>query len=178
VPDLVSTLHVLPWIVFGWIVICAGFIFTSVGRRDPRGWGIGVSIWATVLTTSNVAAPPLALQLIGVLGLVLALALFHWAAASIRGRVFSFATSDDLPQFVHQSGPYVYIRNPFYASYLLAEIATVIMWPTPWGALVVVLAFAYFEWLARYEENKFSRSAVAAEYAEYKARTGRLVPRF
>ncbi|HTM05179.1 MAG TPA: methyltransferase [Vicinamibacterales bacterium] len=176
-PDLASILHVLPWIVFGWIVICAGFIFTSVGRRDPRGWGIGISMWATVLTTQRVAAPPLALQVIGIAGLVSALVLFHWAAASIRGHVFSFASSDDLPQFVHRAGPYVYIRNPFYASYLLAEIATVIMWPSAWGALVVGLAFGYFEWLARFEEGKFSRSGVAAEYADYKARTGRLVPR-
>jgi len=171
-------LHALPWVVFAWIVICAGFIFTSVGRRDPRGWGIGVSIWATVFTTGNVAAPPLGLQLAGVAGLVLALALFHWAAASIRGRVFSYATSDDLPQFVHRAGPYAYVRNPFYASYLLAEISTVVMWPSRWGLLVVVLAVGYFEWLAHFEEGKFSRSIVSAEYAEYKARTGRLVPRF
>jgi len=32
------------------------------------------------------------------------------------------------------------------------------------------------EWLARFEEGKFARSMVAAEYAHYKARTGRLVP--
>jgi protein-S-isoprenylcysteine O-methyltransferase Ste14 len=40
-----------------------------------------------------------------------------------------------------------------------------------------VLATAYFNWLARFEEDKFARSPVAAEFAEYAARTGRLLPR-
>jgi len=43
--------------------------------------------------------------------------------------------------------------------------------------MVVALAAAYFQWLARYEEGKFARSPVAAEYADYMARTGRLLPR-
>jgi protein-S-isoprenylcysteine O-methyltransferase Ste14 len=91
--------------------------------------------------------------------------------------VFSFAGNNDLPQFVHRAGPYAYVRNPFYLSYLLAEIATVLVWPSVWGVVVVVLMVAYFQWLARFEEEKFARSPVAAEYAAYKAATGRLVPR-
>jgi protein-S-isoprenylcysteine O-methyltransferase Ste14 len=42
---------------------------------------------------------------------------------------------------------------------------------------VVALAIAYFHWLARFEEKKFANSPVSMEYAEYKARTGRLLPR-
>ena len=78
---------------------------------------------------------------------------------------------------MHRSGPYAYVRNPFYLSYLLAEISTVVMWPGVLGALVVALAVAYFQWLARFEERKFADSPVAAEYAEYAASTGRLLPR-
>ena len=93
------------------------------------------------------------------------------------GRAFSYAGNDDPPQFVHRSGPYAYVRNPFYLSYLIAEIATVIMWPSVWGVVIVVLAAAYFQWLARFEEGKFASSPVAAEYATYMATTGRLLPR-
>jgi protein-S-isoprenylcysteine O-methyltransferase Ste14 len=103
--------------------------------------------------------------------------LYQWAAISIRGRLFSYAGNNDLPQFVQRSGAYAYVRNPFYLSYLLAEIATVVMWPSVWGGVIVVLATVYFQWLARFEEGKFARSTVAVDYAQYKARTGRLLPR-
>jgi len=113
-----------------------------------------------------------------VAGLAAALVIFHWAAFSIRGLLFSYAGNDDLPQFVHTSGPYAYVRNPFYASYLLTEISTIALWPSLWGAGLLVLATLYFQWLARYEEAKFARSPVAEEFARYKARTGRLLPRW
>jgi len=136
----------------------AGRVFTpNAGQRDARGLGIIVSMWGTLAATQLAITPPLLMQ--------------------VLGRVFSYAGNHDLPQFVHRSGPYAYVRNPFYLSYLLAEISIVVIWPSVWGAMVVALAAAYFQWLARYEEGKFSRSPVAAEYAEYMARTGRLLPR-
>lgn len=154
------------------------FTRTPGDMVNPRGLGVGFSIWGP-LASIQLATQPAAWQsAVGIAGLVGALALFNWAAASIRGRVFSLAGHDDLPQFVHSSGPYAYIRNPFYASYILAGISTIVMWPSRWGALIVVLAIAYYEWLARYEEGKFVKSPVAMEYAAYQARTGRLIPRF
>lgn len=156
----------------------AATIFSPrVGRRDPRGIGVGLSLWGTLLTTRAATTPSPLQQSIGVAGLLGALALFNWAAYSIRGRVFSFAGNDDVPQFVHRDGPYAYVRNPFYASYLLAEIAIVVMWPTVWGIALVAGALLYFQWLARYEEEKFTRSPIAADYEVYKASTGRLLPR-
>jgi protein-S-isoprenylcysteine O-methyltransferase Ste14 len=178
VPALAPILQWLPALVFIWMVVGAGLLFTrDVGQRDARGLGIALSIWGTLGAKSVAITPPLSVQLIGAGGLLLSLALYQWAAISIRGRLFSYAGNNDLPQFVHRSGPYAYVRNPFYLSYLLAEIATVVMWPTIWGGVIVVLATVYFQWLAWFEEGKFARSTVAVEYAQYKARTGRLLPR-
>jgi protein-S-isoprenylcysteine O-methyltransferase Ste14 len=172
-------LDLLPIVVLMWIAIVAGAIFSrDVGRRDPRGLGIVVSLWGTLVVANSLGTtPPLSVSAVGVVGLLLALLLFHWAAFSIRGRVFSYAGHDDLPQFVHTAGPYAYVRNPFYASYLLAEISTIAMAPSVWGGLAIAASGAYFQWLARFEEEKFSRSPVAAEYQVYKARTGRLFPK-
>jgi protein-S-isoprenylcysteine O-methyltransferase Ste14 len=176
--DLSRILHALPAIVFAWMVVGAVVVFTrDVGGRSPRGVGIAVSMWGSLAATSHAMTPPPWVSAVGAMGLLGALSLYHWAAFSIRGRTFSYAGNQDLPQFVHQSGPYRYIRNPFYASYLLAELFTTVMWPSIWGALVVVLAMVYFEWLGRFEEGKFAQSEVAEEYARYKARTGRLFPR-
>jgi protein-S-isoprenylcysteine O-methyltransferase Ste14 len=175
---LTRILEVLPLVVFGWMIIGATFLFTrKTGYHNPRGSGIGLSIWGTIAAMQVATAPPLWMSFIGAAGLLLALALYQWAAASIRGRTFSLAGDDDVPQFVHRTGPYAYIRNPFYASYLLAEVSTVVMRPSAWGVAVVVFAFIYTEWLARFEEGKFEKSPAAREYAQYKARTGRLMPR-
>lgn len=174
-------LHALPAFVFIWMVIGAGLVFTpnpTGRRRDMRSGWIALSFWAMAAATSRGVAPPPWMAAIGVAGLAMAFALFNWAAASIRGRMFSYVLSDDTPQFLHTSGPYRYVRNPFYASYLLALIGTELLWPTIWGAIIAIAMVGYFEWVARFEERKFANSPVAAEYARYKARTGRLLPRF
>jgi protein-S-isoprenylcysteine O-methyltransferase Ste14 len=161
------------------MVVGAGIVFTpNAGRRDPRGFGIGLGLWGSLLAMRTAIRPPFWMAALGAAGLLASLAIYQWAAISIRGRLFSVGGNDDLPQFVHRSGPYAFVRNPFYASYLLAEVSTVVMWPSVWGAVVVAAMVAYYQWLTRYEEAKFARSPVAAEYAEYMAQTGRLVPRF
>jgi protein-S-isoprenylcysteine O-methyltransferase Ste14 len=179
VPALTRLFQLLPVAVLVWMAIAAGFIFRpDVGRRDPRGLGIVASLWA-MLGVKQLGTPaPLWMAAIAMAGFATSLVIFHWAAYSIRGLMFSYAGNDDLPQFVHTSGPYAYVRNPFYLSYLLTEISTIVLWPSVWGAGFIVLATLYFQWLARYEEAKFARSQVAVEYARYKARTGRLLPRW
>jgi protein-S-isoprenylcysteine O-methyltransferase Ste14 len=171
-------LPILPALVFVWMMFGAARVFSpDTGRRDVRGLGIALSMWGTMGATRFARVPPRFEQLIGVGGLLLSLVLFQWAAASIRGRVFSFAGNHDLPRFVHRAGPYAYVRNPFYLSYLLAEIATVLIWPSVWGVVILVVMVVYIQWLTRFEEEKFARSPVAAEFAAYKAATGRLLPR-
>ena len=179
-PTTTRILQFLPLAVFLWMIVGAMRTFTRTpgDMGNARGFGVGLSIWGPLASMPLASRPPLWVSAIGIAGLALSLALFQWASHSIRGRVFSLAGHDDLPQFVHHSGPYAYIRNPFYASYILAGISTIVMWPNVWGGVVVLFAIAYYVWLARYEEQKFSHSPVAAEYAEYKARTGRLLPRF
>lgn len=177
VHSLELLLYLLPFAVFGWMMIGALVVFSrDAGERSVRGFGIVITIWGALASRALGAPAPLPMQLIGAAGCVAALVLYQWAALSIRGRTFSYAGNTDLPQFVHQSGPYTYIRNPFYSSYLLTAASTVVMWPTRWGAAILVFALLYFQWLVRFEERKFERSAVSADYAEYKARTGRFLP--
>jgi protein-S-isoprenylcysteine O-methyltransferase Ste14 len=179
VPLATRGLSFLPFAVFLWMILGAMRVFTRAPGdvANARGFGVGFSIWGPLASTQLASQPPLWVSAIGVVGLALSLALFHWASLSIRGRTFSLAGHADVPQFVHTAGPYAYIRNPFYASYLLAGISTIVMWPSVWGVVAVLLSVAYYQWLARYEEGKFVGSQVADEYARYKARTGRLLPR-
>ena len=104
--------------------------------------------------------------------------LFEWARRTIRGKFFSYAFSHDTPQFLMTEGPYAYIRNPFYASYLLAYIGATILFPGLATLLVALMMGAILVNAARHEERKFERSPLAAEFAVYRRRTGRFVPRF
>jgi protein-S-isoprenylcysteine O-methyltransferase Ste14 len=103
--------------------------------------------------------------------------LFEWARRTIRGKFFSYAYTDDTPQFLLTSGPYAYIRNPFYASYLLAYLGAAILFPGL-ATLVVFLGMDIFLLMvARFEEQKFVRSPLAAQYAAYRRRTGMFIPK-
>ena len=117
------------------------------------------------------------LTVVGVIGLIASLVLFEWARRAVSGRLFSYIFSSDTPQFICMEGPFAYIRNPFYASYLLAMLSTAVMWPSLFRFGLVLAMVLYFTGAAIYEEHKFTRGAVAAEYANYKARTGRFVPK-
>jgi protein-S-isoprenylcysteine O-methyltransferase Ste14 len=176
-----SLLHSLVTIVFIALLIGAAIVFRRApggARRDPRAALISLLFWGFVWTTywPQRSSPP-SLVVVGIALLVSSLALFVWAAHSIRGKMFSYAYTRDTPEFLHTGGPYAYVRNPFYDSYLLATVGSLLMWPTWVGAAVTVAMVAYFISLAKFEEQKFEASPLRAEYDRYRARTGRLLPR-
>jgi protein-S-isoprenylcysteine O-methyltransferase Ste14 len=114
----------------------------------------------------------------GLIVLIASAALFEWARRSVRGKFFSYIYSNDTPEFLWTSGPYAYIRNPFYSSYMLSYFAAAIMFPGIVSFAVVAGMILYFYAAARHEEKKFGRSPLATEYDAYRRRTGRFIPRF
>jgi protein-S-isoprenylcysteine O-methyltransferase Ste14 len=112
----------------------------------------------------------------GLIALGGSLTLFEWTRRSVRGKVFTYIFSNDTPQFLWTSGPYAYIRNPFYASYLLSYYAAASMFPGVASLVVVVGMTIYFNVAVRREERKFERSPLATEYDAYRRRTGRFIP--
>jgi protein-S-isoprenylcysteine O-methyltransferase Ste14 len=104
------------------------------------------------------------------------LGLYWWAIRTNSAARLSAAFSSDLPGHLVEDGPYRFIRHPFYCSYVLAwsagTIATARWWLLPTVAVMVIV---YWK-AAKIEEEKFSRSALAADYQRYRERTARLVP--
>jgi protein-S-isoprenylcysteine O-methyltransferase Ste14 len=83
----------------------------------------------------------------------------------------------DVPVHLARGGPYRNIRHPFYASYTIYWIAGgVASWSIVAMAAAVVMLGIYWNAI-RMEEAKFESSALASDYADYRRRTGRLVPR-
>ena len=105
------------------------------------------------------------------------LALYEWARRTVRGKFFSYAFSKDTPQFLLTSGPYAYIRNPFYSSYLLSFAGGAILFPGIATLVTFGLMLLLFAKIARHEERKFEKSALSAEYEVYRCRTGRFIPK-
>jgi protein-S-isoprenylcysteine O-methyltransferase Ste14 len=165
--------------VFLWLMIGAAttFIPHPSARRDVRSRFIVLSFWAMVIAGFRAPLAPAWLVTVGLAGFVASLALFHWAGFSIRAREFSYIFSTDVPQFLHTRGPYSYVRNPFYSSYMLAFVSAALIHP---GVVTIAIAVAmvfYFDMAARFEERKFEGSPLRAQYAEYKRRTGRFLPK-
>jgi protein-S-isoprenylcysteine O-methyltransferase Ste14 len=170
----------LAWVVFIWQLIGAGSAFRPMpGQRglSPLAQLISLALIG-VLYHRQPLSLNAALVATGSVGLLAALALFEWARRTIRGHHFSYIFSSDTPTFLCTGGPYAYVRNPFYSSYLMAMASTTVMMPSLFRAAICVAMVIYFTAAAIWEERKFARSAVAAEYAAYKATTGRFVPKW
>ncbi len=165
-------------IVYGWHAFAAMIAFRPArGYLRILGMVPGVSYWVVYMRSLRVELVPFG-AIMGLLLLGVSLGLYEWARWSIRGKFFSYAMSSDTPRFLHTSGPFAYLRNPFYLSYWIGLVAALMAFPTAVTAATIVVMFFYYQQVARFEERKFARSALSADYAVYKARTGRFFPRF
>ncbi|WP_407157045.1 methyltransferase family protein [Bradyrhizobium sp. STM 3557] len=121
--------------------------------------------------------PPWSLA-ISLLLFLSAVALLYWATNATRPLRLHVAFDPVPPDTVMRSGPYRYIRHPFYTSYILFWLACAIatLHPLSVGFLVVVAAINLTA--ARREERAFAGSAFAAEYDDYRRTAGMFWPRF
>jgi protein-S-isoprenylcysteine O-methyltransferase Ste14 len=168
-----------PIAVWAWQVLGAGITFRRV-RGQPFSvvsWVISIAFVALVASAGTELVNP-ALFTLACVGLIAALLLFEWARRTIRGQFFSWIFSSDTPAFLCTTGPFAYVRNPFYTSYLLTMASAVVIVPSVLRAAVFAGMVIYFLRAALHEEKKFARSELAEEYARYQQRTGRFLPTF
>ncbi len=168
-----------PIAVWAWQVLGAGITFRRVQGQpfSVVSWVISIGFVALVANAGDERVNP-ALLTLACLGLIMALVLFEWARRTVRGRFFSWIFSSDTPAFLCTTGPFAYVRNPFYTSYLLTMASAAVIVPGVLRAAVFAGMMIYFLRAALHEEKKFARSDLADEYARYKERTGRFLPTF
>ena len=156
----------------------AGSTFTIIRTEGPAPQRLLIPISMLVLFgLSRSISPSGWLVFAGCVVAACALALLEWARLSVRGKFFSYLFSNDVPEFLWTAGPYAYIRNPFYASYLLAYASAAIMLPSLALLILFGCMVLFYSAAARKEERKFERSALASEYQAYRQRTGRFIPK-
>lgn len=106
-----------------------------------------------------------------------AVALFWSSVRSFRGRRPSIAFTAGAPEELVTSGPYQYIRHPFYTSYSMYWLSTLVACPNILTATSVVTMGALYLAAARTEESELLASSVGARYQSYRAATGMFFPR-
>jgi protein-S-isoprenylcysteine O-methyltransferase Ste14 len=108
------------------------------------------------------------------------------AAASIALICFTLGThrrplalwhqGNDAPVEIVTWGAYASIRHPFYSSFLLTLLATLVALPHPVTLLVLLYGVIALSMTARREERRLLQSELADSYRGYMATTGRFVP--
>ncbi len=102
--------------------------------------------------------------------------LFWWAVRTTRARPPAIAHTNNTPTLLHADGPYARVRHPFYLAYSLGWLGTAVAaGPIQW--IPAALLILWYHRTALEEERHFAASPLAAEYADYRARTGLILPR-
>jgi protein-S-isoprenylcysteine O-methyltransferase Ste14 len=158
---------------FGWGMVRH---FRRFGRSAPamRATGLLAMLFCA-LNLVGLAGRPFFLPWLSAL-LYASGAVLFWSAVRVtRDKLAACGQRAVSPALV-TSGPYRYVRHPFYAAYNLtwiAGFAATGWWPL--GAAAVAMA-ALYDYFARQEERAFLATPLAAEYEVYRARTGRYFP--
>ena len=106
-----------------------------------------------------------------------AIALFGWAVLATRKNRPALAFAGERPAHIFRSGPYAYIRHPFYTSYLLFWLGCAIA-TSSLTLLLVLLSLAIIYTIAALgEERNFSRSSIRDEYEAFRKSTGLFWPK-
>ena len=150
-------------------------------KEMPAGANL---VSAAVLTTLAVfllllwtGEAPLIAQLVALALEALSLWLFFRTIAASRDGALHFAFDTENPVSLVTSGPYRYVRHPFYTSYLIFWTGLAIGTWSLWAVPVLVLMGVLYTVAARGEEAKFARTQMSDEYASYRARTGMFWPK-
>ncbi len=102
----------------------------------------------------------------------LAISLFLWAAITTRGTGIAFAFSKHPAKAQIVSGPYRWVRHPFYLAYAITWVAGTIACRSPLllGTVVAMLSL-YIDAAVR-EEQQLLAGPLRSEYLVYKANVG------
>lgn len=87
------------------------------------------------------------------------------------------AYMENLPVHLQVSGPYKYIRHPFYTAYMLSYFGGALACQFLWSGILVAIPLVIYTHASLYEEAKFMESGLGSRYLAYKAKAGRFWPR-
>ena len=154
--------------------------FRSIGPMPLGMRLIGtISICAMAMFTWLVFSAPLsAFWPVASLLSMGSLALFIWTVRTTRDEGFALAFAGAQSPRLLTSGPFHYVRHPFYTSYLIFWFATYLATLSSLSLVGLVVLLVCYIVAARDEERLMSSGRLAATYANYTLKVGMFLPRW
>ncbi len=106
---------------------------------------------------------------------VASVALYEWARHTAGPQTLFIGLSGQIPAALLESGPYRWLRHPFYLSYLVAFGAVAVALHSHLGSAVALANTVLFVVMALHDEHSLARSPLADAYAAYRCRVGVLL---
>lgn len=171
---------VVSWVIFANHVWATRGHFVSehmeLGARLLAGLAIFTALVFSALVVLE--APPPGAIFAGLAIEIFSLGLFWAAIKTSRAARLRFAFDPDPPHGVLASGPYRYVRHPFYTSYILFWVGWAIATWSPVTLPLLAAIIGIYVVAARGEEARFAKSGLGLEYARYRRSTGLFWPKF
>jgi protein-S-isoprenylcysteine O-methyltransferase len=137
--------------------------------------GVGLAVAAQSLRMARLPGPLGILRLLALVFMAGGLSI-RWAAILALGRFFTVDVAIQPQQPVIQTGPYRFVRHPSYAGLLLSFVGLGVYFEN-WLSLAVLLVPITAAVVNRIvKEEAVLLAALGTPYAEYCARTKRLIP--
>ena len=114
-------------------------------------------------------------QAVGIILTISALIVQTWSRVHLQ-QFYAERVEVQPEHFVVKSGPYAYVRHPFFTSLFMFAIGLLLVNPALPTLLITIYVFWDFSRAARQEEALLSKNL--ADYVDYMACVPRFLPRF
>lgn len=148
----------------------------SLGNAGVRVLTLAASVWLTIQWASS-APVAVAFSLIALLWAGASLAVFRSALRSAEPGLLHVAFTGDGPDKLVTGGIYARLRNPLYTAYLAYWLGWVALSALNWLSLGVFALFLTLYAFAIWREERFLSAGFGRVYDDYRAQTGRFLPR-
>jgi protein-S-isoprenylcysteine O-methyltransferase Ste14 len=176
----VNLIYLINCVSFLWAGI---FFFKKPARKNKKFILINILGVITICTSCfyvliNENMNNIFIHYIGLIFLLFSFALFWFAIFECKNYLMRFAFyGENLNENFIKSGPYRFIRHPFYSSYSASWLgAAFITQNLILLALFFVMLLFYYE-ASQQEEASFLKSKFSEEYLNYIKKTGRFFPK-
>jgi protein-S-isoprenylcysteine O-methyltransferase Ste14 len=172
---------------FVYIIALPRVFFRTDGTFNLMWWvtgfPLGLSPFAVVLHSKGLLPSAIALpaneyaEMFAALLSVFSYCLISFTLGTHRIPLALWHQNNDAPKQIVTWGAYKRIRHPFYTSFLIALLASVIAAPNLLTILSLAYGFFILNMTANKEEIKLSNSEFGNDYVNYTKTTGRFIPK-
>lgn len=183
-----TTIFVFMMMNFAYIGLLPKIFFRRDGKFNLKWWLTASPFFASSLLVALYYfdyLTPWYAQKFGALAEVVAavlsaasISLISYTLGTHRHRLALWHQQNDRPQNIVTEGAYKYIRHPFYAAFILALLAMVVLCASPWTLAVGLTGLLMLNHTAAGEERRLQASEFGEEYKNYLRRSGRFFPQW